>query len=253
MEAKIQQVSSLAQVATWLEQNALQSPDTLVVLDMDLTLTMPPLPVLIYLARSEYRAKLHRILAPLKDPQRRQILTLGLQLSGHRLVEQEAPKVIRGMQAKGMSTIVLTASLTGQFNGEAPIELQRFAKLQELGIIMRLNGPQREKALEVFFADSDKLPVYHQGILCASGDAGTNVKGPVLLNFLHCIDYFPAKIAMIDDKIENLNHVHHSLMSLNKPIQFIGFEYTGAAMHLPPMVDHAKFLNYWENLICATS
>lgn len=242
-------ISSIAEVEQFISQEAVNNKQLLVIFDMDLTLTMPRLPAFIYLTTPSYRDKLQRLLAPLSEPDKRKVLTLGLQVSEHRLVEQDTPSIIQAIQARHIKTIVLTASLTGQVNDETPMELQRFQKLHDLGITLESSYPQQKIVLDDLPTYNANCPVYYRGILCANGAPGTNIKGPVLVSFLQHVNYKPTAIIMIDDKIEHLNNVYQSLSELDPHIRFIGLEYVGAQAHIPQQISEDAFMAYWQGLI----
>ena len=249
MNAVSKRISSIAEVQELISKQAAQTGQILVIFDMDLTLTMPPLPVFIYLTIPEYRAKLHQILDPLTGSQRRKVLTLGLQVAEQQLVEQGSPAIIKWIQAQKIKTIVLTASLTGQLNDKAPIELQRFKKLQDFGILLEDSCSQQEILLDDLPAYNENCPTYYRGILCANGEPGTNMKGPVLVSFLQHINFRPKQVIMVDDKKQHLADVGQSLAALDPTIQFVSLEYLGAYQHIPSYIDEEKFINYWKNLI----
>ncbi|ACE06099.1 hypothetical protein Aasi_0712 [Candidatus Amoebophilus asiaticus 5a2] len=242
-------ITSIAEIHPFIVQGAIEKSQLLVVFDMDLTLTMPPLPALLYLAKPEYRTKVQRILSPLTDTDRAKVLTLGLQISEHQLIEEITPSIIESIQALQVKSIVLTASLSGQFNNNAPLELQRFQKLKELGIVLQ-NISLQEKVIltDLPFCDQN-YPTYYNGILCVRGEPKTNIKGPTLVSFLHHIHFYPKQIIMVDDKREHLSYVQQSLAALEPTIEFIGFEYTGAYKRIPPVINEESFLSYWEGLI----
>lgn len=242
-------IFSLAEVEQFISQEAVSNQQLLAVFDMDLTLTMPRLPVFIYLTIPSYRDKLQRLLIPLSEANKRRVLTLGLQVSEQQLVEPAAPSIIQGIQAQDIKTIVLTASLTGQVNDEMPMELQRFQKLSELGIVLEHSYPQQKILLDDLPIYNANCPVYYRGILCANGAPGTNIKGPVLVSFLAHVNYQPKTVMMVDDKVENLHHVYQSLAELDSSIRFIGLEYVGAQKHLPQQISADDFMAYWQGLI----
>jgi hypothetical protein len=224
------------------------TPETLVIFDMDLTLTMPPLAALAYLKMPTYRAKLQELLAPLSHIQQSAILKLGLQVSAHQLVEQETPIFIKDIQGQGIKTMVLTAILTGQINHEAPIELQRYDKLRDLGIVIENAWDQAAITFPLTSGAIAPAAVYYKGILCASGEPGTNMKGPALASFLKHVSFFPTKVIMIDDKKQHLDDVYQSLATLLPIIEFIGLEYIGIQQHLSNQLTNEVFEAYWQNL-----
>lgn len=242
-------ISSIAEVEQFTSQAASNDKQLLVIFDMDLTLTMPPLPAFIYLTSPSYRDKLQYLVGPLSEADKRKVLTLGLQVSEHRLVEQAAPSIIRNIQARHIKTIVLTASLAGQVNDEMPLELQRFQKLYDLGIVLEDSYPQQKIVLDDLPTYKANCPIYYRGILCANGAPGTNIKGPVLVSFLQHVHYKPTTIIMVDDKVEHLSNVYQSLTELDPHIRFIGLEYVGAQLHIPQQINEDAFMAYWQGLI----
>jgi hypothetical protein len=243
-------ITSIAEVHSFILQGAIDKTQLLVVFDMDLTLTMPQLPALLYLTKAEYRAKVQKILSPLQDAERRKVLTLGLQVSQHQLIEELAPEIIQDIQSTEIKSIVLTANLTGQLNNDAPLELQRFQKLKELGIVLKNICTQERVLLANNLPScSENSPIYYRGILCANGEPRTNIKGPALVSFLHYIQFYPQQIIMIDDKREHLAYVQQTLATLQPTIQFVGFEYVGVYKHIPKVIDEEYFSSYWEGLV----
>jgi hypothetical protein len=242
-------ITSIAEVSEFISQEKGKREQFLVIFDMDLTLTMPHLPVLIYLSIPEYRAKVENILSSLQASKRRKVLTLGLQVSEQQLVESNSPQIIRHIQDQDIRTIVLTASLSGQLNNKAPMELQRFQKLQTFGIVLEKSCPHKEILLDELPFYNSSYPTYYRGILCANGEPGTNIKGPVLISFLQRINFLPRKVIMVDDKIQHLSSVYESLISLDPTIDFVGFEYVGAYRHIPNNIDEEDFIAYWKELI----
>lgn len=249
MNAVPKRITSIAEVQKFISQEDTPPEQLLVIFDMDLTLTMPSLPVFIYLTIPEYRIKLQKLLASLTDSDRRKVLTLGLQVAEQQLVEKGTPDVIRYIQNQHIKTIILTASLTGQLNDAAPMELQRFQKLQDLGISLEKSWPQTEILLDELPFYNLNCPVYYKGVLCANGEPGTNIKGPVLTSFLQRIGFLPKKVIMVDDKKEHLAYVAQSLADFDPYIDFVGFEYIGAYQHIPANIDEQGFIDYWKGLI----
>jgi hypothetical protein len=249
MKPAWERIRSIAEVEPLIAREAISEELLLLIFDMDLTLTMPRLPAYLYLRIPAYRNKIERLLSLLPELERRKILMLGLQVSEQKLVEQDAPAIIKNIQARHIKTIVLTASLTGQINDEAPLELQRFHKLRDLGIFLEGSYTNQEIKLDDLPSYNASFPMYHRGILCANGAPGTNIKGPVLVSFLQHIQWKPTTIIMVDDKVEHLSNVCQSVSEFDPSIRFVGLEYTGAQAHVPQKVDEDAFMAYWQGLI----
>jgi len=249
MQIKYKKINSLSAIESHIPCSATEKDDLLVVLDMDLTLTMPKLPVLIYLVEPNYRIKLRQWLAPLTPEKQRKVMTMGLQIQQQKLVEQEAPAIIKKIKEQHIKSIILTASFAGQFNNSTPLELQRFEKLKELGIhlINELFPNKLDLGTAVHYKGAHAI--YYKGILCAYGEPGKNIKGPALINFLDKVQFWPKSVIMVDDKKKNLDDVCHTLHTLDPSLKFIGLEYQGTNQHLPKSIDEKAFQAYWQQLI----
>lgn len=208
-------ITSIAEIYPFIAQGATEESQLLVVFGMDLALAMPQLPALLYLAKAEYRTKLQRILSSLPATEQNKILALGLQVSEHQLVEENSLSIIKDIQELQVKSIVLTASLSRQFNNNMmSLGLQRIQKLKELGVILQNICLQEKILLTNFSFYNQNYPTYYSRILCANGDPGTNIKGPALVSFLLHIHFYPKQIIMVDDKNERLVYMQQLLAML---------------------------------------
>jgi phosphoserine phosphatase len=121
-------------------------------------------------------------------------------------VEPGVAKLVRDLQAHGVTVIVLTARREPQKHGA-------FRALRDLGIDMTRTAPA---------VPASEGLLYENGVLFANGEK----KGPVLERFLKKHDLRPRSMAFVDDKLYNLNSVL-SVLRANAS-RFLAVHYTGA-------------------------
>jgi len=130
-------------------------------------------------------------------------------------IENETPLLVRSLQEQNIVVWALTARIK-----EAPYDPNFAAsthfQLQKAGFDFELSPlPSAANLTRATFPK-----IFAHGIIFTTH----KLKGPVLKQFLQDIDFYPAKIVMVDDKMKHLESVETSLQELNIPC--VCFRYT---------------------------
>lgn len=219
--------------------------NTLVIFDIDLTLTMPSNTILLPENFNKYKDVTKRLLRAFNKDQIHILRHLILTQSPSRLVELNSSKIIKDLQKQGIKTIAMTASKTGTL-GNKIINFPewRYRELKKLGIDFSKSFSHNSffKNLKIFHKS---YPGIYKGIISTSGSK--NSKGTVLQAFLNTVNYTPNHIIVIDDKMKNLISISNTLKKLN--IIFTGLLYSGANKIIQTKTDKQMFTKTLSNLI----
>lgn len=238
------------------------SEDILVAFDIDMTLTQPAHPAVYYPAIRKYVEVYKEILGRLSSEQKDLVSTLVTQTVPQKIVDKEAPQIVRGIQHQGIRTIALTSSLSGRFKGLSAekIIFVRRDQLQKIGFdfTKSFKGFVRVKEFLDFEKFAGAYPIFYHGILSTNGEEGTS-KGDVLVAFLRHVGihfegkankpgFHPKVIVMIDDKKKHLENVAKVVEGYDSSIQVIGIEYGGAYSYAPQDISREDFQQFWEKV-----
>ncbi len=227
-----------------------QANNTLVVFDVDMTLTHSSEPVFqmsnIRANRNSYKAFL-KDLTPL---QKELLMNLVITASKSSLIEKQIPALISDLQQQSVRAIALTGALSGKVANIEEMTKWRFNTLQSLGFDFSLSFPQEETITFVEFPEfNESLPKFHRGILFTNGTTGTCRKGELLTSFLKRVNYTPATLVFIDDSLSHLQDVETAILEGNPSINFVGLHYTGAAQYISEEISTELFIEQWERLV----
>ncbi|CRX38870.1 DUF2608 domain-containing protein [Estrella lausannensis] len=123
-------------------------------------------------------------------------------------VEKVTPSLIAQLQQEGYICMGLTAR-------GLSLATRTVEQLKSVGIELTQTAPSKE---EFYFTNHHGV-LYRAGILFASGTH----KGNALVKLLRHLHYCPDKIVFIDDKLNQLKDVEHTLE--NEGIAFVGLRY----------------------------
>lgn len=239
--------------------------DILGAMDVDMTLIQSDHPAVYYPALKKYKEIYLSTFEKLSKAQRDIVNTLIVKMFPQRLVESNAPQIIKNLQEK-IKVIAFTASLTGKLSDlvDKGIFL-RWDQLQQMGFDFSKGFD--ETIQSVSFTDIPLYvgshPIFYQGILSSNGE-GSSTKGETLVAFLKYIrsknlkkeegaEHYPKVVILVDDRMKNLTDVQDKLKAYDPSIVFIGIEYQGAYSYAPKDIskeDISKedFSKFWEDM-----
>lgn len=139
------------------------------------------------------------------------------------LVDHNVLKWIDFLKANSIKSIALTRFLAGRLGHNQSLEYFRIQDLLNKKIDFSYSFPNENNLIFKQFSDADQSPSFKNGILFTIQSAS---KGLLLKAFFERIKWYPNKIVMVDDKLENLESVREEAKKLN--IAFTGYLYTGA-------------------------
>lgn len=239
-----------------------QKPEeVLVAFDIDMTLTQPDHPAVYYPALIKYVDAYKKIMSSLSPEQKDLISTLITQEVPQKLVEQEAPVILKSLQVKSIKTIALTSILAGKINGfKDKMVMLRRDQLQKIGIDFTKSFKNfcTVMTFSTFQSYAGGHPMFYHGILSTNGE-GDASKGDVLVAFLEHVGphhegkalklgYYPKIVVLIDDKKKHLETVEAALKTYNPSIQFLGIEYKGTYAYAPQNILQEAFEMFWKGL-----
>lgn len=223
--------------------------EALLVFDIDYTLIHPNEPAFQFLNFVKNKSFLETIFNTLSHGERDIFSNLMVfHLCGNGPIEKEGPQIIKHLQNEGYRTIALTASMTASLKNECLIQ-KRIDNLRQLGFDFSHTFPEIESQ---YFSSLDQnyktKPYFEKGILFSNGENPKNYKGEVLVQFLQLIDWQPKQIILIDDRLHNLQTVHHALCEYSSSIKFLGLHFLGALDYPSQEVSSKEFSSKVESI-----
>lgn len=234
--------------------------EIMAVFDVDHTLTYPDHAACNYPMIKKHKSiykNFHKNTPPVE---RSAAFSLMTQVIPQKLIDKDAPKVISEIQAKGIKTMALTATLAGKIPGlKDKIVTLRRDQLQKLGIDFSpsFKGRVIPNLGERYGGDT---PTFYHGFMCSNGEGGKSNKGNTFVALLKVIGstkggplgsgYVPKCVIFVDDLDKNIEVMEKELKAHDPKITFIGVKFTGAMK-----IDHgqdlseAEFSAFWEKLI----
>lgn len=139
----------------------------------------------------------------------------------YKVVDLKLVEIISSLQQKNIKTIAFTKMRTGTIGVIHSMEDWRLGHLKRHQFDFSQAFPQYQE-MQIEVQGSTPAALFKNGLLCANGQD----KGPVLVAFLAKINWKPAKILFLDDRLDYLESVEASLKGTG--IEFIGFHYRQA-------------------------
>lgn len=199
-------------------------PQTLIVFDVDETLTTSENPIFQRPNILKNRHLYKDALKILSGEQKTLFQSLSLTTADSSLIEPSIPGLISRAQKQGAKAIALTAALPKTLNG-IDLVAWRQGELKRLGIDFSASFSKLQPfTLSQLNPMYHSYPTYSEGVIYANGSK--NSKGEVLGAFLDTVDFVPSKIVFVDDKVENVIAVSEEMQK--KQIPVIAIKYTGA-------------------------
>lgn len=215
------EVASIQEAEPYLLKN---SSGTLIIFDIDSTLTTPTDAYLRRQAIQRHKHIYQHYVLPLTKNQKRIFNHLLVLQSPSQLVEEGVPILIRKIQDLGLKTLAFTASKIGPVGEVVPSFPEwRYKELQRLGINFSSTYPGK-----VLFQDLPDFGGDITGMEKGIVYCGHQVKkGDLLKHVLQQLKHIPEKIIFIDDKRENLESLALALKKDFPSITYLGIHYKG--------------------------
>ncbi len=221
--------------------------DTLAVFDVDMVLIQPKDPAFQMANMKRYSPIAKKVSAQLPKGKKEVFLGLMTVSSDSILVDPAMPTFIKTLQDKKVSTMALTANLTGKFLHIPSMEKWRIECLKQLGINFSENAPFSK---EIVFHDLPTFrgnhSVFMEGALFVNGSSCA--KGDAFVVFLKKTGYSPKKIIFVDDREDNLKSLETALQEFNPAIEYTGLLFSGAKDYPSTVITEKEFETRWQDL-----
>lgn len=243
-------LSSMQAVGARIEGLLAQYPkeDMLVLWDIDFTLILPKEPAFQVHNRIAYKEHLQSLFRHLDDCTASMVINC-MTLFPSQLVDAQAPRVIRSLQAQGIPMIACTASMAGPLPPYTRAEAMRFEALKQEGIDFSESFPHHpDLELSGIKGFLQRSPVLYKGILFCNGLKNNPCKGEAVLGLLDALAVHPKIIIFIDDKEHYLNDMETALKGHRPETAFVGIVFTGEMEHKPEAISETEFISVWQGL-----
>jgi hypothetical protein len=223
--------------------------ETLILIDVDSTLTTPSDPYLRRAAIHQYQS-IYKALTFQFTPNQKRIFDHVLVIqSPSQLVEEDWPKIIKDLQEKGGKTLALTAAKMGPLAFILPsFPNWRYQELKRLGIDFSAAFPG-----SIIFEELNDWGGDHPGMEKGIVYSGHKIKkGEILSHVLKILNFLPKFIIFIDDKQENIDSVSTTIRNLYPKIKFLGIHYKGIEKVARPSVKKSIFYKKFRVLAATT-
>lgn len=139
------------------------------------------------------------------------------------IIDDQIFDILKFLKQNHIKTIALSAMPTGKYGIIPNAEDWRINQLHVLGIDFDWAFPNLDAIELPGFKGKRTSPAFKKGILASA----KNPKGKVLVSFLKQINWTPAKIIFVDDRMEFINSIETELNKANIP--HLCFHYTAAS------------------------
>lgn len=210
--------NSLKEAMSYLDK---ADDTTLVLLDVDNTLTIPQDPYLRSAAIKQYRAIYDQTIKTLSKVQEHMFNHLFYVNNPSELIEKNWPEVIKDLQLRGVKVLGCTAAGTLKIGSGLRFPEIRYEELKRLGIDFSAIFPGQEFFDNLCDIDGSKSGI-EKGIIYTGNK---HLKGDFLKVILHSLNWTPQKIILIDDRKDQSESFIEVLTQGNSPIKFIGINF----------------------------
>lgn len=222
---------------------ALVDKDTLVVLDIDYTLTQPSYPAFQY---GNFKANYEFVknTMQLVSDKRSEFSTAIATSSEGVLIEMNAPLVIENLRKKGAKVLLLSAILTGEWANISDVMEWRVQNIKKIGIISDDFGIVGKLKFHNIQSYRENFPEISNGILLTNGELVT--KAEVLNELLKKMQWKPKQIIFVDDSRKNIEEMRN--YTSENGIDFFGYEYKGAKHGKYTTITKESFELEWNKI-----
>lgn len=220
--AKISKITALNKIIQEID------PETLVIFDVDHVIIMPTDEY--SFNRNSYRKHLWKeISSRYPEEEAKFLRSIAILATKWTLVEDDIIKIFSNLKNRNISTIALTAYVTGKFGIIEKMEDLRIKQLNSVGIGFNNSTPLQGKIVINKLNNQYGVPMLKSNIIFTTEMDKSKVLQYVFIN----ANYYPKSILFIDDQLNNLESVEK--MCENLDIKFKGIHYT-AVSNIPEFI-----------------
>jgi len=238
-QATITKINSFQELESYIAGDS-----TLLVLDVDFTLTQPKEPAFQKPNLKKHITSFRKIMKELTPCDGDILLSLAMSKGERELIESLTPSLIKSFQDKGVKVIALTGALTGRVGEIEHYHLWRGQMLKSFGYDFDIG--LEDISFNNFEIFNDTVPLYHKGILFTNGSLGPCSKAELLVQFLLEHSQMPKQIIFVDDSLKYLQGVEEALD--NVEVDYVGLHYLASINYSSDIVEEEYFLGKWKSL-----
>lgn len=196
---------------------------TLVLFDVDATITVPGSPMLwanVIKNHSQWLEQLYDEVFKKSERSKEYLQSIWQDQEIPALVESDIVHIIANLQERKVPVFALTAIMTGSHYSISSLTEWRYAKLKQVSI----DFTHEDFSDHVFTnlpVHNEQYPLFYKGILFSTVVS----KGDVLGAFLDRIEWEPTLVIFFDDNLMRVQEVESEMTK--RKIPFIGYHYHG--------------------------
>jgi hypothetical protein len=226
---------------------------TLVVFDIDYTLTMPGEPAFHMALFKQYKLEIKEWIKDLTEEEKFWLAPYIVAKSNSKLIEKETPLLIACIQQKGIRTLALTACPSADISSIGRLAEWREGEFKSVGMDFSKNfahiAPLTMTSYKEYYGC---YPGFYRGILYCNftpflKPAELATKGQVLRSFLEHAGWKPEHVIMVDDDTQNLDQVDQVMQEWG--VSYTGLHYKGAENINIPSLSEEAMQQAWKQLI----
>jgi hypothetical protein len=226
---------------------------TLVVFDIDYTLTMPGEPAFHMALFKQYQSAIKEWIKNLTEEEKFWLAPFIVTKSHSKLIEKETPFLIAFIQQKGIPALALTACPSADISIIGKLVEWRDREFKAMGIDFSKSFPHIAPFMMTNYKGNyECYPGFYEGILFCNftpflktTDLAT--KGDVLRQFLEHAHWKPEHIIMIDDDSKNLDEIAQVMQEWG--VAYTGLHYQGAENVEIPFLSKEAMQHAWGQII----
>jgi hypothetical protein len=218
--------------------------DTLLILDVDYTLTQPSNPAFQQANFCLNPQMVKDFVKSVPDSIKSEFTSFIATSGEGQLLEEEAPSMIRTVKEKGARVLVISGILTGQWQDIPNIMDWRINNLRKLGIETSRFGFDQPYQFKDFPSYRGRYPEIKEGVILTNGEGIK--KHQALEAFFKKVGWRPKKIIFVDDSRPLIEQMADYMKQ--QDISFVGYEYKGAKQAKARSISKEDFEREWINL-----
>ncbi|NRB10857.1 MAG: DUF2608 domain-containing protein [Rickettsiaceae bacterium] len=220
----ILEVNSFSEIANTIDQfieNGNDPTQTLVILS--LKNIFAPTDRAFY-QQKNYLTLLRKSFKKLKPSKSHYYNELVLSEYENTLVDKDIPKFIQNLFDQGMTVIVFSENISGNFNDIPYFESWTIDLLQKHKININQGKFKDQKIVfKKSFKVLDNYPTFYNGLISANRFKRKNLYHQVISRFLFTMNYFPKNIIMVHNNENDLKTAETQIQVLYKNSQILSF------------------------------